>query len=159
MKRIFTLLLLLGPCFAGFSQEKKPKKEMQREIPPVAASGTDSSIVLLESEFDFGKIPQGKPVTHYFTIKNTSDKGILFENVAASCGCTTPEWPKDMIQPNQTAQIKVGYNAAAEGNFTKTVTLTYNSGKTRIITIKGEVWKTPSTSAPLNTALETLKTQ
>ena len=79
-------------------------------------------------------------------------------NVQASCGCTTPEWEKDKsIAPNETSVIKVGYNAAAEGPFSKTITITYNTDQSRIITIKGEVWKTPSSSAPVNTSSSILK--
>jgi len=159
MKRIFTFLLLLGFVYSASAQEKKEvKKEVHQEHPNVPSS-TDSSLMVMESEYDFGRIAQGKPVSHNFTIKNVGNKPFALENVAASCGCTTPEWPKDTIQVNQETKIKVGYNAAAEGNFTKTITLTYNGGKTKIITIKGEVWKTPATSAPVNSALETLKNQ
>jgi hypothetical protein len=53
----------------------------------------------------------------------------------------------------------VGYNAANEGPFNKSITVTWNGDQTKQIIIKGEVWKTPVTSAPLNTALITLKNE
>ena len=53
--------------------------------------------------------------------------------------------------------ITVGYNAAAEGPVTKAITITYNGSQTKQITIKGEVWKTPVTSAPENSAVNSLK--
>ncbi|MEO6869779.1 MAG: DUF1573 domain-containing protein [Ginsengibacter sp.] len=114
------------------------------------------SLNLKENEFDFGKIPQGKPVTHNFEFTNTSTKPFALDNVQASCGCTTPVWNKDTIAPGATAKITVGYNAANEGPFTKPVTITYN-GTTKQIFIKGEVWKTPVTSAPENSSLNNLK--
>ena len=52
------------------------------------------------------------------------------------------------------SSIKVGYNAAAEGTFTKSITITYNETQTKVITIKGEVWKTPAASAPNNPSSE-----
>jgi hypothetical protein len=155
MRRLFTFLLLLGFGYTVSAQEKK-EAHMER---PNLPSATDSSLKVMESEYDFGRIAQGKPVSHDFVFKNVGTKPFVLENVAASCGCTTPEWPKDTIQVNQVSKIKVGYNAAAEGNFNKTVTLTFNGGKTKVILIKGEVWKTPASSAPVNTALETLKNQ
>ena len=81
------------------------------------------------------------------------------ENVQASCGCTTPEWKKDTIPPGATSKITVGYNAQNEGPFTKSVTITYNGNQSKQIIIKGEVWKTPVTSAPENSALNSLKNE
>ncbi len=118
----------------------------------------DTSLILLETTFDFGKIPQGKPVNHNFTFRNGGKSDLKLLNVQASCGCTTPEWEKEKsIAPNETSTIKVGYNAAAEGPFSKTITITYNTDQTKIITIKGEVWKTPSSSAPVNNSSSILK--
>ncbi len=109
------------------------------------------------NEYDFGKIPQGKPVTHIFTFTNTGTVPLALDNVHASCGCTTPEWNKDTIPPGGSAQIKVGYNAAAEGSFVKPVSITYNGNQSSQLIIKGEVWKTPVTSAPENNFVNKFK--
>lgn len=70
-------------------------------------------------KFDFGKILQGKPVEYYFEIFNKSDKPIVIESATATCGCTVPEVPKEPIAPGSSAKIKVTYNAAGMGAFTK----------------------------------------
>lgn len=111
-----------------------------------------------ETEYNFGKIPQSKPVYHVFELVNESSAPVKLENVQASCGCTTPEWSRDEIAPGATAKIKIGYNAAAEGPFTKTISVVYG-GITKVIYIKGEVWKTPATSAPENASVLFLKKQ
>lgn len=121
--------------------------------------GETEVIALKETEFNFGKIPQGKPVTHIFTFTNTGKTALKLDNVQASCGCTTPDWSKDEIAPGQTSKIAVGYNAANAGDFTKSITITYNGTQTKQIFIKGEVWETPVASAPENSALSTLKNQ
>ena len=119
---------------------------------------TDESLLLKENEFDFGKIPQGRPVTHIFEVTNNGKDSLRIVTVQASCGCTTPEWEREKVQaPGEKTKITVGYNAASEGPFTKSITITYNGTLTKQITIKGEVWKTPVTSAPENKDLETLK--
>ncbi|HEV2830352.1 MAG TPA: DUF1573 domain-containing protein, partial [Hanamia sp.] len=110
-------------------------------------------------EFDFGKIPQGKPVTHIFEFTNNGKIPFALDNVQASCGCTTPVWNKEVVAPGATAKITVGYNAANEGPFSKPVTITYNGNLTKQIIIKGEVWKTPVTSAPENTSVNSLKNE
>ncbi len=112
-----------------------------------------------EAEFNFGKIPQGKPVYHLFEIVNKSDKPLKLDNVAASCGCTTPEWSREEIAPGATSIIKVGYNAAAEGPFEKPITITYSGNQSTVLKIKGEVWKAPTGAAPTNTSLSFLKRQ
>ena len=112
---------------------------------------------LKESAHNFGKIPQGRPATYTFEIVNTGSTPLRLDNVHASCGCTTPEWSRDAIPPGATAQIKVGYNAYAEGSFNKTVTIVYNTNVTKTLTITGEVYKVPQTSAPENASVQLLK--
>ncbi|WP_127130316.1 DUF1573 domain-containing protein [Pseudoflavitalea rhizosphaerae] len=112
---------------------------------------------LKESGYDFGKIPQGRPVTHIFEIVNTGKTPLLLTNVQASCGCTTPEWSKAPIKPGATAQIKVGYNSAAEGYFNKSITILYNNNQSKTLLISGTVYKTPVTAAPVNASIALLK--
>jgi hypothetical protein len=116
------------------------------------------ALALTESSYDFGKIPQGKPVTHIFEVINNGSDSLKITNVQASCGCTTPEWEREKIQaPGEKTAITVGYNAATEGQFLKTITVMYNDNQSKQITIKGEVWKTPLVSAPENKELKSLK--
>lgn len=163
MKKIFALLFLFFTVFSIFAQtalvEKKFNKTSgNKEIHSDAVAG--DVLVLKETEFDFGKIPQGKPVTHIFEVVNKGQDSLKIENVQASCGCTTPDWERNKVQaPKQKTAITVGYNAAGEGVFTKTITITYNGSQTKQITIKGEVWKGPLTSVPENKELTNLKDQ
>ena len=89
---------------------------------------------------DFGKIKQGTPVTHEFIFTNKGKVPMVITNVAASCGCTTPDWTRDPIAPGGSGFIKATYNAAAPGAFNKTVTVTSNieNGFVQLF-IKGEV--------------------
>ena len=167
MKQIFLAFSFLGLTTALSAQTNMATKKQsntakaEKMASPTAVLVNQpavpvESLNLKENEFDFGKIPQGKPVTHIFEFTNSSTKPFALDNVQASCGCTTPVWNKDTIAPGETAKITVGYNAANEGPFTKPVTITYN-GITKQIFIKGEVWKTPVTSAPENSTLNNLK--
>ena len=149
MKQIFTLFLMVGLGISVHAQEAAAV--------PVKAPAPET-LALKETEFNFGKIPQGKPVTHIFEITNIGKDSIRIANVQASCGCTTPEWERDKpIAPGATAKITVGYNAASEGPFAKPVTITYNGTEMKQLFIKGEVWKTPASSAPENKGLGDLK--
>ena len=177
MKIIITAVCTLMFLFAATAQSNvKPVKSLKTtaqsnqngEVKQEAAVTLDTAkaatvkeeaIELKETEFDFGKIPQGKPVTHVFMFTNIGKTPLLLDNVQASCGCTTPEWSKDAVAPGETSKITVGYNAANEGTFTKSITITYNGSESKQINIKGEVWKTPAASAPENSALGTLNNQ
>jgi len=128
----------------------------------IACAQSDSlktdALQITELEHDFGKIPQGKPVYYFFDIQNTGTSPLKLDNVQASCGCTTPEWNHEAIPAGGKDKIKVGYNAAAEGNFEKYITITYN-GTQKQIKIKGTVWKAPLCSSPTNASVQILKQQ
>jgi hypothetical protein len=100
---------------------------------------TDVSKVNTE-KYDFGKIKQGVPVSTYFEITNTSDKPLVIENAWGSCGCTTPEVPKEPIAPGATSKLKVNYNAAAMNHFEKDVFIKFAGIQDpRVVKITGEV--------------------
>jgi hypothetical protein len=105
---------------------------------------------LSESTHDFGKINQGKPVFTFFEIKTTTTDSLKLEMVQAGCGCTTPEFKAGTYAPGEVVKIKIGYNAANAGSFTKPVTITYNGGKQKVINITGTVVETPAAPAPAN---------
>ena len=157
--------ILLLSAFSCFSVMMYAQNDGHNHATPVAPAAVEvakpvlvESLLLKETEHDFGKIPQGKPVTYVFEVVNTGKTALKIDNVQASCGCTTPEWDREKaIEPSTSSKITVGYNAAAEGPFTKLVTITYNGTQTKQLTIKGEVWKTPAASAPSNEAVSGLK--
>lgn len=93
-----------------------------------------------EGAFKFGKIEQNKPVTHVFTFTNNGSKPAVIEFATAECGCTTPEYSKEAILKGKSSTIKVTYNAAAMGAFSKRVTVKFAGiNDPVILTIEGEV--------------------
>lgn len=141
MKKIVLGLILfagVGVCGAN----------AQNQVSAAASAQAASKAVIsfASSEHDFGTVPQGTPVTYVFNFKNTGKEPLVLSAVNPSCGCTTPEWPKEPVAPGANAKITVTYNAANAGTFTKTVTVVSNAATpTTILTIKGEV--KPSTSS------------
>jgi Protein of unknown function (DUF1573) len=169
MKQLFTSLFALGFLGAVHAQTTTATSVGKSDVNSttvttnvstntISIAQADEMLTLKETEFDFGKIPQGKPVTHIFEVTNKSNIPLKITQINASCGCTTPSWEKDKtVVPGEKTNITVGYNAAAEGPFTKFITVTYNDTQTKQITIKGEVWKTPGSSAPENKGINDLK--
>lgn len=121
----------------------------------VLANASRDPLQITETH-DFGNIRRGRPVTHEFQFLNTGKDPIRMENVAASCGCTTPKWSPEPVPPGKSGTITVGYNAAVEGPFEKSITLVYNGGKTKTIYVKGKV-EPPVPAVPLNSSVQLLK--
>jgi hypothetical protein len=108
-------------------------------------------ITFKEEVYDFKEVPEGPQVTHEFVFTNTGKEPLVLSNVRASCGCTTPSWPKEPVLPGKEGTIVVTYNTQGRpGPFTKTVTITSNADvPEKVITIKGEVIKDdPDKSVP-----------
>src|SRR5574344_1412375 len=45
-----------------------------------------------------------------FNITNISSAPIVIHNIISSCGCTTPQWTKEPIRPNESGTIEVVYS-------------------------------------------------
>lgn len=159
MKKVLLLAVVFYSSMTIFAQETAKTEVLPVSEVKTAENKPVTEVLFIKDDvYDFGKIPQGKPVHTVFTVKNISQQPLKIANVQASCGCTTPEWDKENAIPaGQDSKITVGYNAAAEGPFSKVITVTYNETGSKQITIKGEVWKTPAASAPENNSLNDLK--
>ena len=116
---------------------------------PATTSITSSSIssainaariLWAKESHDFGEIPQGKPVSIEFTFTNNGDEPILVADVATSCGCTASDYSKAPIEPGKSSSVKVTYNAAAVGSFTKSITVNFSDvAAKKVLLIKGTV--------------------
>lgn len=71
-------------------------------------------ITFKEKSVDFGDIVQGAKVEHVFTLTNTGTVPLVISNVAATCGCTVPSWPKEPVAPGKSAEIKVSFNSSGK---------------------------------------------
>ena len=107
----------------------------------VAFGQTKNDIRFTTMKHSFGKIKQNVPATYTFEFKNASTgKPLIIETATAQCGCTTPEYPKSPIGKGKSGTIKVTYNAATMGAFTKTVTVKFaNINEPVTLVIDGEV--------------------
>ena len=126
---------------------KKVFVSIAMTVMAVAMMAQQPVITFDKTDHDFGKINEGDgKVTTIFTFKNEGMEPLVLSNVRASCGCTTPKWPREPIEPGQTGEITVTYNPNGRpGRFTKTVTITSNATEpTTRVTIKGEVIPKPA---------------
>jgi len=78
----------------------KPKKRAKMHFP--------------EKEHDYGFIMQGDTVRHDFYFKNTGNDDLLITRAKASCGCTTPLYPREAIAPGDEGKISVMFKSAGK---------------------------------------------
>ncbi len=108
----------------------------------IVSMAQNSSVKFKETRHIFGNVELNKPATAKFTFTNTSDKPLIIETATASCGCTTPEYPKKPILPHKSATISATYNAAVAGHFDKSVTVKFAGIEQPVIlVITGDVVK------------------
>jgi len=106
------------------------------------AAKPEAGITWKSTTVDMGKIEQGKPVTVEFEFTNPSMVPLIINSVRPGCGCTAADYPKEPIVPGKSGKIKLTYNAAASGPFTKSTTVSTNASEgNTVLIIKGEVVK------------------
>ncbi|MCQ2342562.1 MAG: DUF1573 domain-containing protein [Paludibacteraceae bacterium] len=131
MKKIFSIVAGLLATAAMMAQE------------PV--------ITFEKTSHDFGRIQESDGrVSTVFNFKNEGMAPLVLSNVRASCGCTTPKWTREPVEPGQTGAITVTYNPNGRpGKFSKTITVTSNAKEQTLrLYIKGEV--IPKPAQPVN---------
>ncbi|EKB47675.1 DUF1573 domain-containing protein [Cecembia lonarensis] len=98
MKKLFMLAVMALMVFAVQAQTEKKGAVMDFK----------------EKSIDFGDITQGDKVEHTFIFTNNGDTPLVISNVAVTCGCTAPNWPKQPIAPGATGELKVVFNSAGK---------------------------------------------
>ena len=108
-------------------QLKELEKEEQERLKKEAASKT--TLKFDRVYHDFGNVgPNSDNVTE-FKVTNTGKLPLIIEDVAASCGCTTPKRPENPILPGQSDVIEVKFSPkpGQQNEIIKTVTVTSNT--------------------------------
>lgn len=139
MKYVFiALLTVLG--LNTLAAQGAATAEVKKKETSAKSQKKAPSLIWDKIEHDFGAIPQGKPVTAVFKVKNKSKSPLIFTSVSASCGCTTPSYTKEPIAPGKTGEITATFNAMAPGEFTKQVAVVTNlSTEQVLLRLKGKV--------------------
>ncbi|MDR3134399.1 MAG: DUF1573 domain-containing protein [Prevotellaceae bacterium] len=85
---------------------------------------------------DFGNVPEeGGPVTYAFEFTNTGQAPLIIQDVAASCGCTTPGWTKEPVAPGGRGIVKATFTPSGAVSFDKSLTVT-STGTPNAVTLR-----------------------
>ena len=122
--------------------------------PPVANEVVDNTpkttITFEEYAHSFGNIKQNTENKKVFSFTNTGNEPLIITNAKGSCGCTVPNYPKEPVQPGESAEIEVFYRPGKQkGNQSKTVTITANTEPAQtILNISATVEEVPVEETP-----------
>lgn len=137
MRKLISTTLVLAAISVGvFAQEQTP------------ANPNAPKFEFKDTQHNFGKVEEGTRASHDFVFTNTGKEPLILTNVKASCGCTTPSWPREPILPGKTGTIKVVYNSKGRpGKFNKSITISSNASEPmKVVYIRGEVVPVPGTN-------------
>ncbi len=162
MKKLFLVLIATGSMMTTFAQDKNVKAApvAVKQAAPAAVQATPAAqpadnpnapvLKFKIEKHDFGTVPEGPQAKFDFDFTNEGKEPLILSNVQASCGCTTPEWPKEPILPGKTSKVTAIYNTQGRpGPFTKSITVTSNAKTpSTVLMINGTVEKAPATTAP-----------
>lgn len=100
---------------------------------PVSADGLVDTVnvakmTFTEVDYNFGKVTAGDVVEKEFSFVNTGKIPLLITDARSTCGCTVPEWPKQLIQPGESGVISVVFDTKNKsGDQVKPITITANT--------------------------------
>lgn len=136
MKKLFLSLVTAGVLLSACNQTPgnastaaNTSDSTANKTAATTANAATAPVMKFEKEsHDFGKIKQGDKVSYDFKFINNGKSPLIITDAVASCGCTTPEWPKTPVKPGESGLIKVVFNSAGKtGLQDKQITITANT--------------------------------
>lgn len=135
------LILLAFVLSLGFSQV------YSQTMNPVVATESNTAVnpnapkaKFNKTTSDFGEIEQGIPKEAEFKLTNEGKEPLIIQTARAGCGCTNLKYSQEPILPGKSTIIAATYNAAAMGQFSKSITVTTNASPNPVmLIIKGTV--------------------
>ncbi len=148
MKKLFLLLIL--PLMSVMFTYAQTNQAAPPPPPPPPAVNPNAPIAKWDKMVnDFGDIPFNIPKSAEFVLTNDGKEPLIISSARASCGCTNLKYSQEPILPGKTSVVSATYNAAVQGVFTKTVTVTTNADPNPVVLqIKGNVLPNPNPPAP-----------
>jgi len=132
--------LVLGICALLMSCDVR-KKDKLADTPVAKEVKDPTTVEIIDSVYDFGKVAEGDNVEFSYRFKNSGTRPLVVTEAAASCGCTVPEKPEKPIMPGEMGFIKVKFNSQGRpGQAHKTISVSSNAQPPfPQLVLKGEV--------------------
>lgn len=125
VKNLLFVAVLVSVGFGQFSCDNRQRAETSKAV----VSEKMPRLTFAETGiYDFGVLTEGDTVEHTFAFTNTGQFPLIINNITASCGCTTPEWPREPVAPGAKSSVRVRFNSRGKmGQQNKTITVFANT--------------------------------
>jgi len=140
MKKLLVIALISLSACGNSGNGNKPAGDSSRISTsvvsnPATAGGVDTvaaarkpTMDFKDTVHDFSTLHENEVVSHEFTFTNNGKTPLIITNAHGSCGCTVPDYPREPVQPGQSATLKVTFNSAGKsGPQEKSVSITANT--------------------------------
>lgn len=123
-------MVIIFSCilFSCDIRKNKAKDDVKASDPSVQVFKDSTTVQIIDSVYNFGKVTDGEKVEYNYRFKNTGKNPLIITTATASCGCTVPEKPEAPIKPGETGFIKVVFNSQGRvGDVHKEITVVSNA--------------------------------
>lgn len=126
--RVRNFLLIVVLASIGFGNLSCDNRQQAETSKAVVLEKMPSITFAEKGIYDFGTLTEGDTVEHTFGFTNTGEFPLIINNITVSCGCTTPEWPREPVAPGAKSSIRVRFNSRGKvGQQNKTITVFANT--------------------------------
>ncbi|MET2984187.1 DUF1573 domain-containing protein [Aureibaculum conchae] len=138
MKKL-AVLLFIG-CIS-FSLNAQEKTTVTKTDPNAPKFKFETKTV------DYGTIERNADGIRLLKFTNVGKSPLIIASAKSTCGCTVPSIPKEPIMPGESGEIAVKYDTNRVGQIAKSITITSNADRPKIvIPVRGTVKKESSLS-------------
>lgn len=132
LSRISLLAVVLMGLLGQSSCSNRRDSNGQPAAEQNGVAGKSARIEFLEKGIhDFGQMTEGDTVEYLYKFVNKGELPLVINNITASCGCTTPDWPRGPVAPGEESAVRVRFNSRGkQGEQRKTVTVYANTQPT-----------------------------
>ena len=119
MRKLLIIVILFVTIACTHNQAKSTKSSTEGGI---------AKFEFLQDFHNFGNLQAGETVAFSFEFKNSGNSKLLIEQIKTDCGCIQVEYPKEKIEPGESAYIEIIFNSAGEtGRIYKSITVYSNT--------------------------------
>jgi hypothetical protein len=107
--------------------------DVPSDVPLLPEDQPQPKVAVDNEQHDFGRLERGRKGEHTFVFRNEGP-GVLFLKAGdPPCKCTTPEVQKNILQPGESTEVRVGWTTDQEpGPFRKTIPI-HTSDRKRLL--------------------------
>ncbi|MBN9351244.1 MAG: DUF1573 domain-containing protein [Chitinophagaceae bacterium] len=111
MRRFFFIPILFLFIMASCNIRNQREKEVAKNENQLPANNQKTTIKMIDSVFNFGKIKDGEKVVFSFRFENTGAQPLIIASASPTCGCTVADKPDQPVAPGERGFIKVVFDS------------------------------------------------